>query len=144
MKFDVSNYPSSSVVIHVSTEKEAKIFCIYLDKIGRKWNSGDSYKDHTNFSFYKENTCYNFNEGAFCDKEYYQHFNYEILEFKDFDWPEIKEEGKGGFLNEIEEFLAIANEGLGITQKALEKIKEAYILKEELKWDTNSVPKQKQ
>lgn len=134
MKFDVSNYPSSSVVIHVSTEKEAKIFCDYLDKIGRKWNSGDSYKDHTNFSFYKEDTCYNFNGGAFSDKEYYQNFNYEILEFKDFDWPEIKEEGKGGLSNELEELFAIANEGLDITQKALEKIKEGYkILKEDLK-----------
>lgn len=43
------------------------------------------------------------------------------------------EEGKRAFLNKIEEYLEIANEGLDITQKALEKIKEVYkILKEEL------------
>ena len=120
--------------MHVKNHEEAKIFCDYLYKIGRKWNGGGSYKDDTNFSFYKEDTCYAFNKGTFCDKEWFIKMNYKILEFDEFEWPEIKEKGKEGFLNEIEEFLVIANEGLNITQKALEKIKEGYkILKGELK-----------
>ena len=35
--------------MYCKTEDEAKDFCNYLDSIGRRWSSGESYKDKTYF-----------------------------------------------------------------------------------------------
>lgn len=79
MKFNIENY-DGNYVMHCKTEAEAKRFCRYLNNIGRTWCDGTNYLC--------ENTCYNFNEGSYGWKSFYEAIGYKILEFSDFDWSE--------------------------------------------------------
>lgn len=86
MKFNINKY-EGNYAMHCKTEEEAKIFCRYLDSVGRRWGSGHSYILMTNWDDYGPNTCYSFNSGTYCDKIYYLTRNcYTILEFSDFEW----------------------------------------------------------
>ena len=86
MKFNINKY-MGNYAMHCKTEEEAKIFCRYLDSVGRRWGSGHSYISMTNWDDYGPNTCYSFNSGTYCDKIYYLTHNcYTILEFSDFEW----------------------------------------------------------
>lgn len=86
MKFNINKY-EGNYAMHCKTEEEAKIFCRYLDSVGRRWSSGHSYILMTNWDDYGPNTCYSFNSGTYCDKIYYLTRNYyTILEFSDFEW----------------------------------------------------------
>lgn len=42
MKFNINKY-EGNYAMHCKTEEEAKIFCRYLDSVGRKWVDGDLY-----------------------------------------------------------------------------------------------------
>lgn len=82
MIFDIKDYPSK-YVMHCKTEEEAESFCEYLHSVGRKWCNGDNYLGCTEYSRYKSNTCYNFNDNCFGSLERYAG-NYTILEWSDF------------------------------------------------------------
>ena len=88
MKFDIRDY-KGRCVMHCKTEDEAKVFCKYLDSIGRKWRDGTSYSRGTNWDEYKYQTYYNFNAGLFGNRSFYEHCGYTILEFSDFEWDEM-------------------------------------------------------
>ena len=83
MRFNIEDY-KGKYVMHCKTEEEAEDFCIYLDSIARTWSTGDSYLSESYWDNYKESTCYNFNYGAYCDKQYYEEEGYTILEMEDF------------------------------------------------------------
>lgn len=83
MHFDINKY-AGKYAMHCKTEEEAKSFCNYLHNIGRKWCTGDSYKKRNSWFYYKKDTVYNFNEGAYADVNYYKDVNYTILEWEDF------------------------------------------------------------
>ena len=86
MKFNINKY-EGNYAMHCKTEEEAKIFCRYLNSVGRRWGSGHSYISMTNWDDYGPNTCYSFNSGTYCDKIYYLTHNcYTIPEFSDFEW----------------------------------------------------------
>lgn len=86
MKFNIDDY-MGNYAMHCKTKKEAKIFCRYLDSVGRKWVDGDLYLSMTNWSVYGHDTCYDFNGGTYCNKPYFLTCNcYTILEFSDFEW----------------------------------------------------------
>ena len=53
MNFNIENY-KGKYVMHCKTGKEAKIFCNYLDSIGRTWSSGNSYFSENYWDRYKE------------------------------------------------------------------------------------------
>lgn len=76
--------------MHCNTEEKANVFCKYLNSVGRKWNSDCSYLEANEWAYYKEDTCYNFNYGTFCDYNSYC-IDYTILEFDNFDWSEKEE-----------------------------------------------------
>lgn len=85
MKFNINKY-EGNYAMHCKTEEEAKIFCHYLDSVGRKWADGTSYMSMTNWN-YGPDTCYTFNSGTYCKKTYFLTRNYyTILEFSDFEW----------------------------------------------------------
>lgn len=93
-KFDISEY-DDSVVMHCTTEEEAKVFCNFLHSQGLTWKSGKSYAEFTNYKVYKHNTCYRFNCGTFGDLDeyidegfYYDRKVLKVLEFSDFCWDE--------------------------------------------------------
>lgn len=89
MKFNINDY-KGKYAMHCKTEEEAKIFCRYLDSVGRKWGDGDSYMSMTNWDVYGPDTYYDFNDGAYCEKTYFLTCNYTILEFSDFEWDNKK------------------------------------------------------
>lgn len=89
MKFNINKY-EGNYAMHCKTEEEAKIFCRYLDSVGRRWADGTSYMSMTNWN-YGPDTCYTFNSGTYCDKTYFLTCNYyTILEFSDFKWDNRK------------------------------------------------------
>ena len=87
MSKPIFNYDDfdTSYVMHCKTEDEARTFLSYLISIGEEWCSGESYED-TKYSYYGENTCYNFRRGQFCDLDYFVNHDYNILSVRDFDW----------------------------------------------------------
>ena len=85
MKFNIEMY-DGKYVMHCSNQDDAKVFAAYLDSVGRTWRGGSRYLHRTNWSAYRENTCYFFNEDQYCDVNYALQKNYKILSFEDFDW----------------------------------------------------------
>lgn len=86
MKFNINKY-MGNYAMHCKTEEEAKIFCRYLDSVGRRWANGTSYMSMTNWSVHGPETCYDFYDGTYCAKRYFLTHNcYTILEFSDFEW----------------------------------------------------------
>lgn len=85
MKFDINNY-EGKYAMHCKTEEEAREFCNYLHSIGRKWCNHVSYADESNYDVYKEDITYDFNDGSYCSKRYFDNNNYIVLEFSDFNW----------------------------------------------------------
>ena len=83
MKFNIDNY-NGKYVMHCKTEEEAKDFCNYLYRIGRKWLSGTTYKNENYYSRYEKETVYYFNEGAYANIKCARDNNYTILEWEDF------------------------------------------------------------
>lgn len=83
MKFNIANY-KGNYVMHCKTEEEAKDFCRYLDGLGRKWSDGTKYTELTFWCVYKDNTCYDFNNGKYYLLSYCESKGYTILEWSDF------------------------------------------------------------
>lgn len=88
-KFELDKY-KDNFCMHCDTEEKAKIFLKFLHKYDRNWILGDSYLSKTNWEVYKENTCYNFNDGTYCSLVQSKQKKYTILEFDDFNWDEIR------------------------------------------------------
>lgn len=82
--FNIEDYASEKVVMHCDTEEKAKVFCNYLDKLRKYWQSGDRYSKYTFWEHYTTNTCYNFVRGTHSDLSNFQMKGYMILEFDDF------------------------------------------------------------
>lgn len=100
MKFDINNY-KGTYVMHCKTEEEAREFCNYLHSIERKWSHGVSYKATTCWTRNTKEICYNFNEGVYCDKDYYEKAGYTILEWSDFTTEFTKADLKDGMVVEL-------------------------------------------
>ena len=83
MIFNIDDY-RGKYVMHCETEEEAKNFCKYLNSIGKKWCNGESYLYQTNWKYYKNEICYNFNGGFVCSRGFYIANDYTILEWSNF------------------------------------------------------------
>lgn len=81
---EYKNVGTTRYCMHCKTLKEAGNFCDFLHSQGRRWNSGDSYAEIFHWGKYREDTCYNFNQGSFCDIEWYESQGYIILEWSDY------------------------------------------------------------
>lgn len=84
MKFNIEAYRNGHFAMHCKTEAEARDFCNYLHSIGRRWSTGASYLEETNYRYYGNNTCYNVNSGCYCGMNYYLREGFQILEWSDF------------------------------------------------------------
>lgn len=83
-KYDGINMPDKMVCL---TVEESQIFREYLDKVGRKWMSGDSYL-LLNYDHNIDSTTaliYCFNDGAYF-AESLRYINDDYLMFSDFVW----------------------------------------------------------
>lgn len=88
MKFKLENY-NGKYVMHCKSEAEARTFCDFLHKAGRAWNNGETYAGFTEWSEFKEDTVYFFNEGLYGSFENVGS-EYKILEWSDFEIGEAK------------------------------------------------------
>ena len=82
-QFDWERFKTEKIAVHCKTEEEAKDFCKKMHEQGMKWCGGDAYLEHTNYSNYKEKTCYTAN-GCYCDHDFYAKKGYTILEWSDY------------------------------------------------------------
>lgn len=89
MKFDINMY-DGKYAMHCETEEETRAFCDYLHRQGKRWTDGTSYAVETNYSTYKENTCYEFLHGKFGRLSWFNDHDYTVLEFSDFTWDEYR------------------------------------------------------
>jgi len=80
----LSDYKGQKVVVNCPTEQEDLEFRKLMHSEGLKWWTGRSYLQITNWSNYKENTCYYFNDGEFSDIDFYKQKGYTILPASDF------------------------------------------------------------
>jgi hypothetical protein len=72
------------LAIHCDTEEKAKKLLSAFDKMGRKWRSGESYAEITNWEDYKEETLY-YNDGCYADLDYGTEHNHDVYEFENVD-----------------------------------------------------------
>ena len=77
MKFNIDDY-KGKYVMHCKTKEEAEDFCGYLDNCNYQYTGLDDWE------CFKEDTCYNFNYGTYCNLDWYKNSGYTILEWSDY------------------------------------------------------------
>ena len=82
-KFMLMNY-KGNYAMRVSTKREYEIFSKFLDDNGKTWRNGDSYLENIDWTNYREDTCFCFNEGIICGTFDARHEGYTVLEFCNF------------------------------------------------------------
>ena len=95
--FDLQKYTDGQIFMHCVTDEEAIIFCNFLHDNGRCWCNEDSYQNNACFETFKNETCYEFNQGrygAFSSLRY--NIGACFLEFESFDW------SKYGYIDIVE------------------------------------------
>lgn len=90
--FDFDAWKDINVCMHCATKEEAEDFCKVMDAAGLRWSSGPSYLKSSCFDFYKEQTCYYFNEGTYDSTVRAKDKGYTILEWSDYRSTEPKGE----------------------------------------------------
>lgn len=93
--FRLEDWGKVYAVMHCKTEEEAKAFCNFLHKNGRRWASGDGYDKKTYFREHSE-TVYYFNNGTYGHLDAAKEKGCKILTFSDFVFhdPEESPEAK--------------------------------------------------
>ena len=115
-KFNINEY-KGNFVMHCKTEEEARDFCNFLHSVGRKWISGDSYVDETNYVWHQTNTAYYFNQGQYGNLQIAMQDNYTILKWSDYMEKKFtKADLKTG------DVVKFRNERIGIINRELEMI----------------------
>lgn len=71
------------LAIHCDIEEKAKKLCKAFDKMGKKWNSGNSYLE-TNWSYFLDKTCY-LNSRIICDTMFCKYKKYKVYEFEEIE-----------------------------------------------------------
>lgn len=123
----------NKIAVHCKTEEEAVDFCKQMHEHGMKWNGGFSYLDYTNYSIYREGTCY-IAKGKYCFKNYYEKGGYTILEWSDYMQKEFtKSDLKDGMVVEQRD----GNMYLVLAGKAVRKGRCNHIdgYTDDLKWE---------
>lgn len=116
-----------NVAIHCETEDEANRCCELADRLGWTWWQGDSYVDTDNcWSWYKNETCYNFIRGTYQSTSHWKEHGLNIKPaswfLENFKIQDMETKEKNG---SIAEMYACAND-------ELKKVLEGKFTKEEL------------
>lgn len=87
--FNANEYPrNDSVCIHFTTQEQLDAFCKYMNRIGRRWCSGDRYNDLNIEDKYGDETVYYFNAGSYGSIRRAEDNGVLILDGDEFDWGE--------------------------------------------------------
>ena len=100
MKFDIANY-KGQYAMHCKTARESREFCDYLDGLGKTWKSRETYAMATNWSVFKSETCYCFNDGMISRLSCCKRDGYIILEWSDFVTKFTKGDLRDGMVVEL-------------------------------------------
>lgn len=93
--FRLEDFKDEKYAMHCKTSEEAKEFCNFLHKNGRRWSDGQHYNEETYFDTYKEDIIYIFNRGLvwhFSWMTITGQLEYDILEFSDFIFPDLEKQ----------------------------------------------------
>lgn len=71
-------------VIHCDTREKAKKLLMAFDRLGKRWSSGKSYTEESNYNNYLSSTCYS-NTNTYSYYNWYKEHDYTIYEFEDVD-----------------------------------------------------------
>ena len=63
--------------------EKANVLLTEADERGLKWCTGESYKNITEWSIYKNNTCYKLTDGTLESLDFFKDENYTILTYED-------------------------------------------------------------
>ena len=77
------------LAIHCDTKEKANKLLIEFDKLGKKWESKESYLDFNPYASYNDRTCYS-NKGEYCSVECYKNIDYKVYSFEDIIFEEPK------------------------------------------------------
>ena len=83
MKFDISEF-KGKYVMNCKNLEEVWEFFELLNSLNLRWVDRYKYTIDYMWDNYEEKTCYDFNNGFFCEKKYWQTRGYTILEWSDF------------------------------------------------------------
>lgn len=72
------------LAIHCKTEGEAKELLKAFDRVGQKWDSGDSYLNETEWEIYKKDTIY-YNDNTYESTTYAEYTGDTVYEFNEVD-----------------------------------------------------------
>jgi len=73
-------FKQDNTVFHCEIEDIAIEFLSIAHNLDYEWRNGDSYLHKNEWSFYKEETCYNIKNGTFADVEYFiNEMGYKII-----------------------------------------------------------------
>jgi len=72
-----------NTVFHCETEEEANQLLKIADEFGLNWINGEYYLNKNNWEVYKEDTCYDFNDGAYCDSGWFKSNGLNIIKARD-------------------------------------------------------------
>lgn len=87
MKFDIENYKDNRYAMKCKSARESDRFRYYLDSIGRKYRSGDSYSELNYWDDYDGVIYYFFNTGEYSTStELVREFEDIVLCFNGFEW----------------------------------------------------------
>ena len=78
------------LAIHCNTEEQAKKLLKAFDKMGKKWNGGDSYLKETEYEQFKNETVY-FNDRTYFIRAYCEYFKVPMYEFEEVDLEDYEE-----------------------------------------------------
>ena len=70
----------NKIAIHCKCKKDARELLNMADKMGLRWNNGDSYTDIGNYDK-DDRCCYNLAKGLYCDIGYYKGEDFTIYEY---------------------------------------------------------------
>lgn len=87
MKFDFEKYKDTDKKKYgmlCTTREQAEDFCSVMHEAGRRWISGESYLERSNFDCYKHETVYDFNKGLYDDLYSSLKNGYTVLMWGDF------------------------------------------------------------
>lgn len=86
MSFRFEDY-TDKYVMCCETKQESDEFCKVMDEAKKTWSTGIRYTERNRWNQYKENTCYDFNNGMYCEINYFiknKDEGWKILFWKDF------------------------------------------------------------
>ena len=105
--FNIEDYNQKLVVMHCKNYEEAVEFTQYLDLIGKRWCSKERYTpQNTQWDRYRQNTCYEFIGGTYCELSYFVRNGYKVLNFEDFEFIDSYEIGEED-IKTFNEFISV-------------------------------------